>query len=504
MDNLSTDLRSSLRRIGHQHVSYIAGGRMSLLRLPVEPLASTLVAVTLLSACGGGSDTGSGAAGNGPGGAQPATTSAPLRMSCADGPTYQCSGGSIIISDNGVALTASSVQVYGKSTSDLANPIVEKTTAYGLAPASGGLAEVRLSKDANGTVSRPALLLSNLGISWDGKHERPPIIEAFHAAQGRSRLNPNSSITTDAPLPDSSDLGFFDFADKGAGATQANYANNRYFPRSFPVRCLPEVPKDRCPAEESKGASYQAGDWGSGGNTPGYTSAGRLHGDGDVHAGDGKPDAAGRATVLPGGSGKGVPFPGSKGYRGFDNWNYRYGNLSAWVTQDTVQIVEWTPGSDEHSMIRRGIVAFGDVSAQADVPQTGTASYVGTAYGWHAGSATADPTFFRAATSATVNFATREVVVTVQNATRYDGAAGQVPVSFKATTRMGAPAASKANYLTGPVNDSGLNGGLGGRYFGPTVETGTSGKGPAELGGAFSLSASTGAAVVGGFIARKQ
>ncbi|MEN3291441.1 MAG: hypothetical protein V7642_694 [Burkholderiales bacterium] len=475
---------------------------MSLLRLPVEPFGSTLVAVTLLSACGGGgggSDTGTGAAGNGP-----AMTSAPLRMSCADGPAYQCSGGSIISSDNGVALTASGVQVYGKSTSDLANPIVEKTTAYGLAPASGGIAEVRLSKDANGAVSRPALLLSNLGISWDGKHERPPIIEVFNAAQGRSGLNPNGSVTADAPLPDSSDLGFFDFADKGAGATQANYANNRYFPRSFPVRCLPEVPMDRCPAEETKGASYQPGDWSGGGNTPGYTSAGRLHGDGDVHAGDGKPDAAGRATILPGGSGKGVPFPGSKGYRAFDNWSYRYGNLSAWVTQDTVQIVEWTPGSDEHSMIRRGIAAFGDVSAQADIPQTGTASYVGAAYGWHAGTATADPTFFRAAASATVNFATREVVVTVQNAARYDGAAGQVPVSFKATTRMGAAAASTANYLTGSVNDSGLNGGLSGRYFGPAIGTGTSGKGPTELGGAFSLSGSAGAAVVGGFIARKQ
>jgi hypothetical protein len=479
---------------------------MSLLRLPVEPLGATLIAVTLLSACGGGSgsDTGNGAAGSGAGGGQPATTSAPLRMSCADGPTYQCSGAGIISTDNGVALTGSGVQAYGKSTSDLANPIVEKTTAYGLALASGGIAEVRLSKDANGAVSRPALLLSNLGISWDGKHERPPIIEVFHAAQGRSRLNPNGSITADAPLPDSSDLGFFDFADKRADATQANYANNRYFPRSVPVRCLPEVPKDRCAAEETKGAAYQAGDWGSGGNAPGYASAGRLHGDGDVHAGDGKPDAAGKATVLPGGSGKGVPFPGSKGYRGFDNWSYRYGNLSAWVTQDTVQIVEWTPGSDEHSMMRRGIVAFGDVSAQSDVPQTGTASYAGVAYGWHAANGTADPTFFRAAASATVNFATREAVVTVQNAARYDGAAGPIPVSFKAATRMGAPAASTANYLTGPVDDSGLKGGLGGRYFGPVVESGAGGKGPAELGGAFSLTGSAGAAVVGGFIARKQ
>jgi hypothetical protein len=479
------------------------GGHMKLPRFSGEPLA-TMIAVTLLSACGGGGS--SGAPGNASEATQPANTSTAMTMSCVDGPAYQCSGSNIIRIDNGVALSSSGVQAYGKSTSDLANPIVEKTTAYGLALASGGVAEVRLAKDGNGVMTKPALLLSNLGISWDGKNERPAIIEVFQPTQGRSRLNSNGSLAADLPLADSSDLGFYDFANKGTAATQANYANNRYFPRSGnPSRCLAEVSRDKCPTEETKGISYQAGDWSRGGGIPDYANAGRLHGDGDVHAGDGKPDAAGRHTVLPGGSGKGVPFPGSKGYRSFDNWSYKYGNLGAWITQDTVRIVEWTPGSDEHSMIRRGIVAFGDVSKHTDVPQTGSATYSGTAYGWHAGNGTEDPAFFRAAASATVDFATREAIVTVQNPTRYDGSGTQVPVSFKAITKMGAAGESVANYLTGPVDNGNLKGGLGGRYFGPLLEAGASGKGPAELGGAFTLSASaTGAAVVGGFIARKQ
>jgi hypothetical protein len=62
-----------------------------------------------------------------------------------------------------------------------------------------------------------------------------------------------------------------------------------------------------------------------------------------------------------------------------------------------------------------------------------------------------------------------------------------------------------ANYLTGTVDNGLLKGGLGGRYFGPVVTTGTSGAGPAEIGATISLSNSTtGQAVVGGFIARKQ
>ena len=58
--------------------------------------------------------------------------------------------------------------------------------------------------------------------------------------------------------------------------------------------------------------------------------------------------------------------------------------------------------------------------------------------------------------------------------------------------------------MTGPANGPALSGVLGGRFFGP-IAAGGSGGGPAEVGGAFSLSSSsTNAAVVAGFIARKQ
>jgi hypothetical protein len=71
---------------------------------------------------------------------------------------------------------------------------------------------------------------------------------------------------------------------------------------------------------------------------------------------------------------------------------------------------------------------------------------------------------------------------------------------------MGANGASAANYFTGPLENGSLKGGVSGRYFGPVVASGNSGvASPAELGGAFSMSnASTGAAVIGGFIARKS
>jgi hypothetical protein len=78
-------------------------------------------------------------------------------------------------------------------------------------------------------------------------------------------------------------------------------------------------------------------------------------------------------------------------------------------------------------------------------------------------------------------------------------------VTLQAVTTMGAAGTSSANYMTGPVDNGTIRGGLSGRHFGPVIATGTSGQGPAEMGGAFSLSnADTGATVIGGFIARKQ
>lgn len=424
----------------------------------------------------------------------------PMTMSCVDGATYQCSGGDIIQSDNDVALTSSGVQAYSKSTSDLTNPITDPTTASGFALASGGVAEIRLAKDGNGTISGPALLLKNLGLSWNGTTERPQIIETFMPTQGRVQLDANGALAFGA-VADSSNLGFYDFAIKGINGTQANYANNRYFPRIEPVRCPSGL---TCASIETTGLQYQAGNWRVGGGTPDRAMANRTHNDGDVHAGNGQPDANGNVTILPGGNGVGVPFPGTKGLRDLVNWSLQYANLAAWYTQDTINIGDWG-ATNEHNKKRRGIVAFGDVSNPASVPATGSATYSGYAYGWYAGSAGGEPLRFEGAALVTVNFVTRQVIVTIQNTVTKDGLATPVPVTLTATTTMGVAGSNAANYLTGPVDNGTLKGGLSGRYFGPVVTSGTSGAGPAEIGGALSLSnAITGQAVVGGFVARKQ
>lgn len=422
-------------------------------------------------------------------------------MSCPDGTAWQCSGGTILRTEPyGIALTSSGVQAYGKSTSDLAKPIANTATASGFAPASGGVAEMRLNKDAGGTISSVAVLLSNLGISWDGKTERSAIVETFTPTQGRVQLGANGVLNFLA-LPDSANLSFYDFATKGAAGTQANYANNRYFPRTGnPPRCLSGV---NCQSTETNGIQYQQGSWRNGGVNPDSVTADRLHEDGDIHAGDGQPDANGNPTILPGGSGIGVAFPGTKGYRSFNGWSYQYANLGAWLTQDTVEIAEWSSASNEHNQNRRGFVAFGAVTDPARVPASGTASYSGIVEGWYGKNASDDPAFFHGTATITVNFATREVGVDIGNTTA-DNSGSTVPAAFKATVGMGAAGSNVANYLTGAVNNGKLTGGVSGRYFG-TVASGGSGAGPAEIGGTISLSnSSTGETVVAGFIGRKQ
>jgi hypothetical protein len=419
-----------------------------------------------------------------------------MTMSCVDGETYQCSGDTAIRTENGVTLTRSGVQVYGRSTNDLADPIVVKTTASGFALATGGLAEVRVNKNSESTVSSPVLLLKDFGVSWDGKTERPPVIETFGTAQGRVQLDTNAAVTK-GPLPSSSDLGFYDFPTKMAAATQGNYANNIYFPRTESSRCDAGV--DPCPTLETTGLQNTAGDWRvAGGILPDWAGVIRLHNDGDVHAGDG----------VAGATGPGVPFPGSKGYRSFDSWNFAYANLSSWVSQDTVQMPEWSggAGTDEHNTNRRGVVAFGEVTDPATVPASGTATYSGIFYGWYASDATVNPDVFRGKASVTVDFATRKVDVSFKSVTTYDTVNAPVPLLvFDTKAIMGAASTNVANYLTGAISNGTFTGGLGGRYFGPVVSTGTSGPGPAEIAGTLRLSnAATGAAVVGGFIGLKD
>lgn len=473
------------------------------MRLPnfkLKPIGSALIVATLLCACGGGGGSGPNIVGGGgttpPGNTPPDDTqtevplpkpvSAPMTMLCVDGETYQCSGDTIIRDDNGLALTRSGVQVYGKSTKDL------ETAATGFALATGGIAEIRLARDSTGAVLNPALLLRNLGLSWDGTNERPPIIDVFGTTSGRTELDESGRIVSRA-LPGPEDIAFYDVATKGAAGTQANYANNRYFPRAEPSRCDATIPPAQCPIAETSGIKRDPGNWTTGGTRPDWISVGRLHGDGDVHAGD----AVGGGP-LPEGTGKGVPFPGSKGYRSLDNWSLRYSNLGIWETQDTVKIHQWG-ASGEHNKNRRGIVAFGDVTDPATVPASGSATYSGFAYGWYAASSAGDPDIFWGTATLTVDFATRKTVVTIGNTNNNAGIA--VPAaSFTAITKTGAAGQSVANYLTGPADNGTLKGGVSGRYFGPV-----NGAGPAEVAGAFSLSQSTtGRAVIGGFIARRQ
>ncbi|KRB79115.1 hypothetical protein [Noviherbaspirillum sp. Root189] len=403
--------------------------------------------------------------------------------------------------ENGIILTNSGVQAYGTSTSDLANPIVIKTGAFGFAlptsEAANGVAEVRVAKDpTTGKISSRALILRNLGLTWDSVKDRPPILETFNPTAGITRLDEAGRIVVSGALPSPSDLSYYDFGTKGPLGTQANYANNRYFPRSAPSRCAPEVPPANCATTETvEPTRTPTGDWRSGGIRPDSTSFIRVHEDGDVHAGNGP-----NGTILEGGNGIGVPFPGSKGYRSFDNLSFQYTNLSTWLTQDTVWIEEWAKRGNEHNKNRRGVITYGDVTNPASVPTTGTASYAGFAYGYYAGNRTVDPSVFRGNATMTVNFATRAVTITVQNATTEDSAGAPVPVNFTTTTTMGAAGSNLTNFLSGAVSSGALSGQLGGRYFGPLA-----GNAPIEIGGTFQMSnAGSGQTVIGGFMGRKQ
>lgn len=425
-----------------------------------------------------------------------APTSGPMTMACADGTGTQCSGNAILRTDNGVALTRSSVQVHGRSTSDMGAVNPNLSSAFGLALASGGTAELRIRKDGNARPSTVAFLLSNMSIRWDGVNDRPLLIETFTPTAGRVWLDANGALAF-GPLPPSSDLGYYDYATLGAAGTKANYANNRYFPRTAPPRC---APGGWCATTETNGPSIFDGGWRGGGNDPDRVIALRYHEDGDVHAGNGLPDANGNPTWLPDGNGIGVPMPGSKGYRTLEHWSYQYANLAAWFTQDTINIYQWG-GTDEHNKNRRGFVAYGDTTTPASVPTGGNATYSGIVRGRYAANATDDPVPFIGTATVTVNFASRSVTVTVQGTVREDTGAS-VPVALTSTVTLGT--ADNANYMTGTASNATLNGGLGARLFGP-VASGGSGTGPAEVGGVFRLSnTGTGAAVVAGFIARKQ
>jgi hypothetical protein len=111
---------------------------------------------TLLASCGGSSSD------SGRATAQSAGTS----VGCPQ-TGMQCSGDSIIRIDNGIAVTTSGAQTYAISTNDLLQPNPAPGSAYGLQPATGGLADLRVKRDATGQTATITLLLSKLGLSWE-------------------------------------------------------------------------------------------------------------------------------------------------------------------------------------------------------------------------------------------------------------------------------------------------------------------------------------------------
>lgn len=382
-----------------------------------------------------------------------------------------------------VKLTASGVQVTAASTNDLIATPHERGTdakvAYGLTPFDKGLASLRVARATDGAITAVNLLLSGLGLSWDGTHERPPILETFGLARGR--VQGNSGMATLAALPAANDATFWNNNPASGSGTQANYANNIYFSGEPSTGHCAES-DIACIEAAKNGLHLRRGNWQSGGTTPDQVEGGRLHEDGATQA----PDA--------------IPFAGFKGYRNLWAWNYRYAHLAGWITQDTVDIVEWN-GDDEHNKARRGVVAFGDPTPASTLPRSGSASYIGLAHGWYSPDGTIEPYPIAADIEISVDFAARTARIRVFNL-RVDEDQNPSP-QFVADSSNTLPFGIGST-LGGAITHGTATGNLGARFFGP-VSNGA----PAELAGAFSLRGTQSTTItgtlfgLGGFIARR-
>ncbi len=460
--------------------------------------ALTCAAAAALVACGGGGGGGS----TTPSPVVPATAPLPTditgvstSMACVDGAGWQCSG-TQLRTDNGVTVTNSGVQAYGRSTSDLAPGNLNPTIATGLEPTSGGTVEMRFKRNIPGNfaVTRTGMIMTNLGISWDGTNPRPPAIEVFEPTAGVTKRNNDGTLSWLNALPDPTLMSYYDWQGLGANATQANYANNRYFPRAAPVSCPPGVTP--CASTETTGITYLAGAFRAGGTDPDRTTATRWHSDGDVRAG------------TPPGPPGGVPYANNKGIRDLTAFSFDYSSIGTWATSETVLVDEWANAGLEHTTNRRGVVAFGDTTPSAQMPEAAGIVYSGVVYGWYFAGTGTDLTYYRATATLTVDFDSRQVKIDITNAAQDGAPAITVPLAVSVTTGMGAKNSNVANYFTGAASSSGTNamtGGIGGRFFGP-VAAGRSGNiGPAEIAGSFSLlNATSKASTVGGFIGRRQ
>ena len=433
-------------------------------------------------------------------------SSEPLpKNNCKGDASAHCSGSSILQIDHGIAVTASGVQTYGVSTSDL-SATADPNNPVGFKLASGGTLELRSSRSKNSMPSGATLILSNMGLSWDGKTERPPIIETFSTSQKRLELSSNGLLLIkDLPPPD--DLRFYDFGQLGVAATQSHYANNIYFPRPEGVTCN-EKKASACRSSESPPLSLEVGDWRTGGNKPDKLVASHYHLDGAIEVGsDVSPrnsNVLANSISIDNSSILGGLIPGAQGSRQYQQWSYGWSNLGVWSTQDKVNMQVWG-GSQDFQKLISGTVAFGTVSLPERIPQSGTAIYSGNVYGWLSYDYAGSTVPFFANASVTVNFANNQVEFVMSKTRLLEKDYTDIYLDpIQATLSL--DRAKLQNYVSGRLDYADMQGWAGARFFGP-ITTDGSGIAPAEMAGSFNMQCEQFEAcpvLAGGFLLKKQ
>lgn len=426
------------------------------------------------------------------------------KNNCNGDASTQCSGANTLQIDNHIAVTASGVHTYGASTSDLSET-VDPNNPVGLKLASGGTVEVRSSRSKNSAPSDPILILSNIGLSWDGKTERPPIIETFSQTSKRVELSSNRALLSKA-LPQLDDVNFFDYAQLFFAATQSHYANNVYFPRPLDGTCSARSIKT-CLLTESPPLAIESGNWRTGGNQPDKLAASHHHWDGAVKISS---RVAVTTTIsdntleIDNLNPVGDLIPGAQGSRHYRQWSYGWSNLGVWDTQDKVNMQAWGGSKDDQKRIT-GTMAFGTVSLPGRIPQSGTAVYSGKVTGWLNYDYAASSVPFFADASVTVNFAnnTAEFVFSKSRTAENDYSDLFLP---PVQTTLTLDRQKIKNYLRGDLHLEGMKGGVGARFFGP-ITTGGSGIAPVEIAGTFNMQCEQFTecpVLIGGFLLKKQ
>lgn len=421
----------------------------------------------VLAGCSGGSDGNGGSDG---GTSQVSENS--TERSCPSG-VSACSGDMVGNPVGTIRLTSNGLQAVAASTSDLAAGNTNTTEAFGLQPTTDGFAEIRVLRDSDANISAVDLLLSDLKLYWDGKTERPRIIENFGITRGR--VQPGAQgMSTMTTLPVQGDP-FWDNNPAAFTGTQDHYANNHYFERTAPACGEGD---GACIAAANNGLALIRGDWKRGGIRPNQVNADRLHEDGATQA----PDQ--------------IPYAGFKGYRSIWNWNFDYANVAGWITKDTVHIQEWG-GGDEHNKERRGTLAFGQLTDAKLMPGNGTANYRGYARGWYSPDGASEVFPIAADILVIVNFAEKQATLQLLDV-RIDEslpAAADPAVKLATTSTNSLPFGSPVNTAIGTITHGGADGHAGLRFYGPT-----SNGAPPEIAGSFTIKGNSGISAIGGFI----